>query len=122
MSKILVAEDDELFGEMLGKTLESAGHQVVRVHDGGEALRLYNPATVDLVLTDLVMPDMEGTELIMRLSERYPGVKIIAMSGGGRNRPEAYLSVAGQLGAARTLAKPFSNTDLFAAIAAVLQP
>ena len=119
-SRILLVEDDEPFADMLQKTLIQAGYAIVRACDGKEALHLYDAQRPHLVLTDLIMPDMEGVELIIELRRRHPGVKIIAMSGGGRNSPGVYLSTAQLLGAARTLPKPFSNPELLAAIQAVL--
>jgi len=83
-------------------------------------LRLYDAQRPHLVLTDLIMPGTEGVELIIELRRRHPGVKIIAMSGGGRNSPDAYLLAAQLLGAARTLPKPFANPELLATIQAVL--
>lgn len=80
----------------------------------------YRPHYVDLVLTDLIMPDMEGVELIIALRQIEPNVKIIAMSGGGCNGPEAYLKVAQRLGAIRTLTKPFSSAELAEAVQACL--
>jgi CheY-like chemotaxis protein len=120
MRVILLVDDDDLFGGMVNKMLDRGGYEVIRTRSGKEALGLYDPQKVDLVLTDLMMPDMEGIELIIELRRRHPGIKIIAMSGGGKNRPEAYLSVARRLGAARTLAKPFSNEELFTAIQGVI--
>jgi len=122
MPNSLLVEDDDLFAGMVEKTLARAGYTIVRARNGKEALELFNPETVELVLTDLVMPDMEGISLIRELLARHLGLKIIAMSGGGRNHPEAYLSIARHMGAARTLAKPFSTDELFTAIEDVLGP
>jgi DNA-binding response OmpR family regulator len=119
-SRILLVEDDEPFADMLQKTLIKAGYAVVSARNGQEALRLYDAQRPHLVLTDLIMAGMEGVELIIELRRRHPGVKIIAMSGGGRNSPDAYLPIAQLLGAARTLPKPFANPELLAAIQAVL--
>jgi len=118
--QILLVEDDEPFADMLQKTLVQEGYAIVRACNGKEALRLYDAQCPHLVLTDLIMPDMEGVELIIELRRRHPSVKIIAISGGGRNPPGAYLPIAQRLGAARTLPKPFANPDLLAAIQVVL--
>lgn len=88
MKTILLVDDDELFGDMVKKTLVRLGYAVLRARNGNEALPLYDPVTVELVLTDLIMPDKEGMELISELRRAYPAVRIIAMSGGGRNTPE----------------------------------
>ena len=120
MKKILLVDDDPLFAEMLQQALAVFGYAVVRARDGKEALLRYDPAVVDLVLTDLIMPDMEGVELILALHHRHPGVKVIAMSGGGRNVPDTYLRIAQRLGAMKTLAKPFPLETLRQAVAECL--
>lgn len=116
MSKILLADDEDVFATMLQRSLTLFGHEVIRARDGREALRIYDPALVELVITDLIMPDMEGVELIIALRKLRPDVKVIAMSGGGRNHPQAYLQIAEKIGALRTLAKPFPITALVAAV------
>lgn len=116
MKTILLVDDDDLFAEMLQKSLIHYGYKVVRARNGNEALEFYNPQTVDLVLTDLIMPDMEGVELIVALRKVHPAVKVIAMSGGGRNQPDAYLIIAKHVGAVKTLAKPFELEELHTAI------
>jgi DNA-binding NtrC family response regulator len=116
MSRILVIEDDESFRRMLSRTLQRAGHQVVEAANGRQGVNLLSVETVDLVLTDIIMPDMEGLETIRLLRKSYPDLKVIAMSGGGRLGPEGYLKVAHRFGAMATLSKPFDNNQLFAAV------
>lgn len=116
MKKILVVDDDVQFAEMMQKTLHAFGHEPIMAATAKQALKLYDPLTVDLVITDLIMPDMEGVELMLALRRLNRQVKIIAVSGGGRNNPDAYLNVAQKLGALKTLAKPFSLETLRAAI------
>ncbi len=122
MKTILLVDDDELFGDMLKKTLLHLGYTVLRARNGNEALQLYDPAVVDLVLTDLIMPDKEGIELILELRRAHPTVKFIAMSGGGRNSPEDYLDIARRLGAVTTLTKPFQQDELVEALRKALEP
>jgi DNA-binding NtrC family response regulator len=116
MKKILIVDDDVQFAEMMQKTLHALGHEPIMAATAKQALKLYDPLTVDLVITDLIMPDMEGVELILALRRLNRQAKIIAMSGGGRNTPDTYLNVAHKLGALKTLAKPFSLEKLRAAI------
>ena len=66
------------------------------------------------------MPEMEGINTVMELKKDFPEVKIIAMSGGGKNKPEQYLNFAEKLGADRTLTKPFERNDLLKTLAEVL--
>lgn len=69
---ILLVEDDDPFAAMVQKSLTSFGYTVVRTRNGREVLRAYDPQLVHLVLTDLLMPDMEGVELIMTLRKAHP--------------------------------------------------
>lgn len=116
MKKILLVDDDDLFAEMVQKTLTRFGYEVVRARNGRDALQLYDPGATDLVMTDLIMPDKEGLELITELRRAHPGVKIIAMSGGGRNSPEAFLKAAQKFGAMKILAKPFPQEVLLGTV------
>ncbi|TXT46335.1 MAG: response regulator receiver [Limisphaerales bacterium] len=120
MKHILFVDDDDEFAQTMMRALAASGYLVTRAHNGKEAMQLYAPTTHDLVITDLIMPEMEGVELIVKLRQMHPGTKIIAMSGGGRNEPEAYLSVARRLGACRLLAKPFPLAELMEAVSWVL--
>ncbi len=116
MATILVVDDDDLFRSMLRRTLERRGHSVIEAAEGRAALRTLDEARVDLVITDIVMPDMEGIETIQALRRTHPHLRIIAISGGGRIRAENYLEIATAFGAFRVFSKPFDNQDLFRAI------
>ena len=116
MAHLLLIDDDELFRPMLSENLEQLGHTVTEARNGKEGLARYANAPADLVLTDLIMPEKEGIETIMELRKRWPEVKIIAMSGGGRVAASSYLNTAQKLGAGCILTKPFSNDELVAAI------
>jgi CheY-like chemotaxis protein len=70
----------------------------------------------DLVITDLVMPEMEGIETIQAFRRRCPALPMIAISGGGRLGPDNYLSMAGQIGANRTFEKPFRMEEILTAV------
>lgn len=120
MARILVVDDDDQFRRMVQRTLERAGYEVDPAANGQDALARFEAVPADLVLTDLIMPEKEGLETIMLLRQRWKTPRIIAMSGGGRVRPEEYLEVARRLGVAATLEKPFSTSDLLAVIRSVL--
>jgi len=120
MSYILVIDDDEILRPMLRMTLEHLGHEVGEARDGNEGLALQQQRPADIVLTDLVMPNKEGIETIVELRQKFPNLRIIAMSGGSRVTATDYLDIARWAGAKRILTKPFTPTDLAAAIAAVL--
>jgi CheY-like chemotaxis protein len=120
MSRILVVDDDETFLRPLCQTLLCAGHEVLAAADGSAALKLYRQQPVDLVITDLVMPEKEGIETMMELRQLQPDLKIIAMSGGGYIHCTDYLQIARRLGANRTLAKPFTAQELIEAVTSLL--
>ena len=77
-----------------------------------------NPA--DLIITDIFMPEKEGTEFIMDMSEEFSAVKVIAMSGGGNIADVDFLNLAKNLGALKTFQKPFKQADLLAAVEELL--
>jgi CheY-like chemotaxis protein len=118
MSTILVIDDDDTIRTLLTDILESAGYQVVSASDGQEAIDIYRSKSVDLVLTDLVMPNKEGLETIIEFTKSYPGIKIIAMTGLIRRES---LRTAKLLGAKRVLCKPFSLPELLEVVSEVLQ-
>ena len=97
---------------MLRKMLVRMGFEVIEARNGREALEIFQRDPVDLVMTDIIMPEMEGLESIGALKHKHPGVKIVAMSGGGRGSATEYLKVAMMMGADRTVSKPFSNENL----------
>ncbi len=116
MARILLIDDDDSLRTMLRLTLSHFGHTVIEARNGKEGLDLFPNAGADLVITDIVMPEKEGIEVLMVLLKVKPTVKIIAMSGGGRGSAADYLRIASQLGAAKVLTKPFLNETLMAAI------
>jgi DNA-binding NtrC family response regulator len=120
MASILVVDDEEQMRTLLEMLLTRAGHEVVTASNGREGMQRYRARPMDLVITDLIMPEREGVETIIELARGYPLCKIIAMSGGGRVGSQDYLPLAGSLGAHATLAKPFSNERLLKIIQEVL--
>ncbi|MGA3006348.1 MAG: response regulator [Opitutaceae bacterium] len=117
MARILLIDDDDQVRTVLYLALANAGHTVVEARDGKEGLALFGLSPVDLVITDIVMPEKEGLEVLMRLLKKHPSVKIIAISGGGGLRNGAYyLRTAKLLGAAKVIEKPFSSDVLLAAV------
>jgi CheY-like chemotaxis protein len=116
VARILIAEDNPQVRSMLRMTLEREGHEVREAGDGREALRRCDEGPVDIVVTDLIMPEMEGIATIRALRQAHPEVKIIAMSGGGYIGPQSYLDVARKCGAAYAFTKPVDRATLLEAI------
>ena len=114
--RILVIDDEEKIRELLCKVMNRAGFEVIEAENGRIGQRLFEENPTDLVITDLIMPEQEGIETIQALKSKYPSVKIIAISGGGRLEPAGYLSAAEGLGADRIFAKPFNINELTSAV------
>jgi DNA-binding response OmpR family regulator len=121
MARILLVDDEASVRELMAIVLEAEGYSVTKAGDGNSALAALERESFDLVITDLVMPGKEGIETIMDIRQRWPQLKVIAMSGGGRGSANDYLDMAAQLGARRTLEKPFGSEDLVALVAEVLK-
>ena len=121
MPRILIIDDDDQLRHMLCQALEQAGYETVEARDGEEGLARYRAAPTDLIITDILMPGKEGLETIMELRREVPGVKIIAISGGGQTGNMTFLEVARYLGAQRALQKPFELRELLDAIREVLE-
>ena len=113
---ILVVDDEIDFGKILAATLIKLGHTVTTASGGREASAEIARQKFDLVITDLVMPEKEGIELIQELAAISPGTRIIAMSGGGVNASKSYLKIAMHMGAKAVLSKPFSTSELMSAL------
>ncbi len=116
MARILLIDDDDDFRTMLSLTLTHLGQEVIEARNGIEGLELFPQANVDIVITDIIMPGKEGIEVVTELKKERPSVKIIAISGGVRNRVASYLRTSEVLGAAKVFIKPFSTAELMAAI------
>ena len=120
MAKILLIEDDEPFGEMLATALTGMGHVVTTSVDGRDGLAKQARDPADLVITDIMMPELDGLGTIRELRRLQPSLKIVAMSGGGRASAMDYLPLARQFGAVSILSKPFTIEALAAVVAEVL--
>jgi len=121
MANILLVEDDEQLRKMLKLLLTESGYEVSEASNGTQACELYKRLSFDLVITDLVMPDIDGLAVIMELRRRDQNVRIIAISGVGHGRGEGYLKIAQKLGAHLTLSKPFGNQEFLEAVREVLE-
>ena len=118
---VLVVEDDPKLLELMTATFRRAGFLVYGAENGRLAVRMLEKLSPDLMVTDIVMPEMEGIATMMAARQKRPGISVIAISGGGSyGRGETYLAWAGQLGADQVLPKPFRMAALLAAARDVL--
>ncbi|MFT3781207.1 MAG: response regulator [Nibricoccus sp.] len=116
MARVLVVDDDEQFRAVLVRVLLKCAHEVKEARNGREALVLFSEFIPDIVVTDIMMPEKDGLELVPALRRQKSPVKIIACSGGGHVAAEELLHLARLLGADRVLFKPFALGDLTSAI------
>ncbi len=117
MSRVLLIDDDEQILKVFQKMLAGEGYEVIVATNGRQGRELFREHGADLIITDIVMPEKEGIEIIMELRRDYPGLSIIAISGGGQTfGPDSYLDVAQSLGVNKTLQKPIHRRDLLAAV------
>jgi DNA-binding NtrC family response regulator len=110
--QILLIDDDPGARKTVSKMLQRAGHEVVECENGRDGIAYLQDVMVDLVMTDVVMPVMDGIEFIKAALQRTPSLKIIAMSGGGRTGNTDHLEAASKLGVCGVLNKPFMLADL----------
>jgi CheY-like chemotaxis protein len=115
---ILVVDDDDSIRRMIAAVLEAAGYDVSEAHNGREALQSLARQKTQLVLTELVMPETEGLQLIQELRRAEPHIKIVAICGSPR--ADTYFSVARALGARAALHKPLQIEQLLRTIRQVL--
>jgi DNA-binding NtrC family response regulator len=114
MATILVIDDQEPIRSLLRAALEGDGHEVLEASNGRLGLELYRERSADLIITDIVMPEMDGLEMILELTSNFLNVKVIAMSGGRES--EGPLYVAKLLGARQTFLKPLDMEKLLSAV------
>ena len=130
MAKILIVDDEEHVRLSLKQVLERAGYEVSVAATGTEGLELMKSEGADLVITDVIMPGIDGITTAKEIREKYRDTRIIVISGGGRISPEpyepdaistrSYLASASSAGADRTLTKPFDRNELLRIVQGLL--
>ena len=120
MASILLIDDDNDLRMIIAETLRRAGYTVDDTPSGKTGLTLYRAGRHDLIITDISMPEMDGLELVMALRQVVPEPRIIAISGDSQFSEALFLPAAEQIGAQRTLAKPFALDVLLQTVSEVL--
>ena len=120
MKRILIIDDEPHILLMLKKMLEKAGYETDIASNGMEGLQLFSKYPADLVITDIIMPEKEGLETIREMKRLQSGLRIIAMSGGGKISADNYLHTATIFGASRVLEKPFTQQQMLEAVNGLL--
>lgn len=110
--RILITDDNDQLRDALTDYLSYEGYEVLSAKNGVEGSRILEQHEIDLVITDMVMPDKDGMEMIRDARRSYPDLKVIAISGGGRIHANDYLDTARLLGAIKTFSKPIDIVEL----------
>jgi CheY-like chemotaxis protein len=118
--RILLVDDEEAIRNMVRTLLGSELYEFGEAVNGLEAQALLEKQKFDLIISDVIMPDCDGIELVMAIRRKLPDIKVIIMSGGGRVRAGHYLDLASKLGAARVFEKPFDTAALRQAVKELL--
>ncbi|MGE4063425.1 MAG: response regulator [Rhodospirillaceae bacterium] len=118
--RILVVDDDHLVRASILDGLATAGFEILEADNGQDCIRILSREFVDAIVLDIIMPEMEGLEVITRLRKTHPNLKIVAVSGGGRTRNTDILKAANKLGADVTLNKPFDPIQLIGTVRSLL--
>ena len=131
MAKILIVDDEEQVRNALKQVLERAGYEVAVAATGNEGLELMQQEGADLVITDVIMPGIDGITTARKIREKFRDTRIIVMSGGGKAAPDpyepdaistrSYLASADSAGADRTLTKPFDRQEILQAVKNLLE-
>ncbi len=119
-ASILIIDDDAAVSRTLALILTRAGYKVSTVTSGRKGLEMLSDDGYDLVLTDIIMPELDGIEAIRRIRTDHPGLRIIAMSGGGQIDKADFLHMAEALGADRVLEKPVRSERLLELVGTVM--
>jgi len=117
---ILIIDDEVDIITMLKRLFERKGFNVLTASDGVQGIEVFKENKIDLVITDIIMPEKEGVEVIFELQRDNPNCKIIAVSGGGYLNPQDYLSTAREIGVSATFSKPFDTQQLVAKVQELL--
>ncbi|MBF0213167.1 MAG: response regulator [Magnetococcales bacterium] len=122
MATILVVDDDESFRIYLVTLLRQAGHTVLEADNGQTGLDLFTSAPVELIITDIFMPQMDGIDLLAALGDHHPRAKVIAISGGYKAmNPRLTLDMASSFGAIDIITKPFQAGTVLEKVSKALE-
>jgi DNA-binding response OmpR family regulator len=120
LKRILVIEDDTNMRETIRDILQGSDIEVFEAPNGKVGLELHALHPFDLIITDIIMPEMDGLEVIMSLRTSYPATPVLTISGGGRLGADEYLAIASELGASHTLSKPFELSEMVSLVEGIL--
>jgi CheY-like chemotaxis protein len=121
MARVLLVDDSSVVLQIVRDILREAGHEVHEAADGKRGLALFRRTRPDLVISDVVMPEMDGFELLWAIRAEAPTTPLILMSGGSRSlRMDDLLRSAKVFGAWQVIPKPFSKEELLRVVESAL--
>lgn len=119
--KIMIVDDDPVLRLVAGEILRQHGYDVSEAEDGAEAIRQLEVSLVDLAVIDMLMPNKEGIETIQEIRQRWPDIRLVAISGGGKGLNTSYLlAMAKTFGAEAVYQKPIRATGFLDIVTEVL--
>ncbi|MDO8608637.1 MAG: response regulator [Phaeospirillum sp.] len=122
MARIIVVDDEPTHLDLVSTTLERAGHEVLAVTDGTICLSLLTEGQIDLVVTDVFMPHLDGFQLMAAIHNHGDPFPVIGMTGGMKGCVKPFTDILERLGAVAVLTKPFSSDELLSAVRSSLKP
>lgn len=121
MACVVVIDDQEPIRRIVRRALEQDGHQVLDAEDGELGLQLLERHPVDVVVSDIFMPGMDGIQMLRQIRKQFPAVKVIVMSGGDSSGMLDLRRDAELLGAVKSLSKPFTTHEIVTIVNSVLE-
>lgn len=112
MAHILIIDDDIAIQKVFTQLLESEGHEIALATNGKDGLARMKELEPDLIITDIMMPEMDGLEIVTYIRDHYPNLPVIAISGGMQMAAMNFLPLAEKFGACRVFEKPVSLIKL----------
>jgi len=116
MKTVVVIDDDRQVREAISLTLRENGFSAIGASNGREGESILGSHPVDIVVTDIFMPEQDGLQTITAIRQRWPSINIVAISGSGADGSVVYLRCAKLMGAHHVLAKPFNAAELLTAV------
>jgi len=118
--RILIIDDSEIDRMILEEILVQGGYKVTQASDGKEGMEIFRAQTFDLVITDMIMPEKLGIEVLLEMNEDFPEAKVIAISAGDEYGLELDLDMAREIDVP-TISKPFQPEEILAAVRKLLR-
>ncbi len=115
-TQVMIVDDDVSICDLLTKLLKGAGYDVTVFHEAHKALAMLKTVIPTVIITDIIMPEMDGLELIREIRKQNPMIRMIALSGGGRLKSGFYLELASKMKVDAVMEKPFKKGELLALI------